>query len=187
MFKRFLALATFVGATTFLGPVATASANEGTLIAQNNNRFLTTTSAQNETLYLNRDKRYSFNLEVTRGGRFAGLNIPAGSIIRGQYVPANEEGLRYVANSVVVNGQTYNINAQSDVLETVKDTRDTSGGAIAEDAAIGAGGGLIIGEIFGNAGAGEIIGGAAAGAAVGNLTADQVVIIEPDEPINLYQ
>ena len=185
MFNRFIAITTLVGVTTFLAPVATASANEETLIAQNNNSFITTTSAQNQTLYLNRDKRYSYNLEVTRGGRFAGFNLPAGSVIRGQYVPA-EEGLRYVANSVVVNGQTYNINAQSDVLETMKDPRDTSGGAVAEDAGIGAAGGVVIGEVFGDAGAGEIIGGAAAGAAVGNLTADQVVVVEPDEPINLY-
>lgn len=185
MFNRFLALTTLVGATTFFAPLATASANEGTLIAQNNNSVLTTTSAQNQTLYLNRDKRYSFNLEVTRGGRFAGLNVPQGSVIRGQYVP-DEEGLRYVANSVVVNGQTYEINARSDVLETMKDPRDTSGGAIAEDAGIGAAGGAVVGEIFGDAGAGEIIGGAAAGAAVGNLTADQVVVVESDEPINLY-
>lgn len=185
MLNRFLILTSLVGATTLFAPVATASTNEGTLIAQNNNSFLTTTSAQSGTLYLNHDRRYSYNLEVTRGGRFAGLNVPEGSIIRGQYVPA-EEGLRYVAKAVVVNGQTYNINARSDVLETMKDPRDTSGGAIAEDAGIGAAGGAIVGEIFGDAGAGEIIGGAAAGAAVGNLTADQVVVIEPDDPINLY-
>ncbi|MFP4134322.1 MAG: hypothetical protein ACLFRN_07940 [Halothece sp.] len=186
MFNRFLTLTTLVGATAFLSPVATASPNEGTLIAQNSNSVITTTSAQNEKLYLNRDKRYSYNLEVTRGGRFAGLNLPQGSVIRGEYVPA-EEGLRYVANSVVVNGQTYNINARSEVLEPMKDPRDTSGGAVAEDAGIGAAGGVVIGEIFGDADAGEIIGGAAAGAAAGNLTADEVVVVEPDEPINLYQ
>jgi len=185
MFNRLLALTTLVGATTFFAPVATANTTEGTLIAQNTNQYITTTSAQNGELYLNSDKRYSYNLEVTRGGRFAGLNVPAGSIIRGQYVPA-EGGLRYVANSVVVNGRAYNISARSGVLETVKDPRDTSGDAVAEDAGIGAGAGLVLGEVFGDASVGEIVGGAAAGAAVGNVTADRVVVVEPDQPINLY-
>ncbi len=185
MFNRFLALTTVVGATTLFAPAASASLNEGALVAQASNRYLTTTSTQLETLYLNSDKRYSYNLKVTRGGRFGGLNIPAGSTIRGQYVPA-EGGLRYVADSVIVNGRAYNLNARSGVLETLKDPRDTESGSVAEDAGIGAGAGLVLGEIFGDAGIGEIVGGAAAGAAVGNLTADQVVVIEPDQPINLY-
>lgn len=185
MFNRLLALTTLVGATTLFAPVATANTTEGTLIAQNTNQYITTTSAQNGELYLNSDKRYSYNLEVTRGGRFAGLNVPAGSIIRGQYVPT-EGGLRYVANLVVVNGRAYNISARSGVLEPVKDPRDTSGDAVAEDAGIGAGAGLVLGEVFGDASVGEIVGGAAAGAAVGNVTADRVVVIEPNQPINLY-
>lgn len=185
MLRRFLALTTLVGASALFAPAASANSTEAILIAQSN-RYLTTTSAQEGTLYLNSDKRYSFNLEVTRGGRFAGYNLPAGSIIRGQYVPA-EDGLRYVAQAAIVNGRTYNLNARSEVLETVKDPRDTSGGAVAEDAGIGAGAGVVIGEIFGDAGIGEAVGGAAAGAAVGNLTADNVVVIEPDQPINLYE
>jgi len=186
MLNRFLALTTLIGATTLFAPVTSANQAEGTLIAQNNNRFITATSTQNEPLYLNSDKRYSFNLEVAKGGRFAGYNLPAGSIIRGEYVPA-EGGLRYVAQAATVNGRTFNINASSEILETVKDPRDTSGGAVAEDAGIGAGAGIVLGEVFGDADAGEIIGGAAAGAAVGNLTADNVVVIEPDQPINLYE
>lgn len=185
MFNRFFALTTLVGATTLFAPVASANLAEGALIAQANNRYLTATSAQEGTLHLNTDKRYSYNLQVTRGGRFGGLNVPAGSIIRGQYVPA-ERGLRYVANSVIINGRAYDINASSGVFNPVKDPRDTSGGSVAEDAGIGAGAGIVLGEIFGNADVGEIVGGAAAGAAVGNVTADRVVVIEPNQPINLY-
>lgn len=185
MLNRFLALTTLIGATIMFAPAASASFNEGALVAQASNRYITTTSAQQGTLYLNSDKRYSYNLEVARGGRFAGFNVPAGSIIRGQYVPA-EGGLRYVANAVIINGRAYNINARSGVLETLKDPRDTRGGSVAEDAGIGAVGGIVLGEIFGDADIEEILGGAAAGAAVGNLTADQVVVIEPDQPINLY-
>ncbi|MEM7762174.1 MAG: hypothetical protein AAF298_29265, partial [Cyanobacteria bacterium P01_A01_bin.40] len=81
---------------------------------------------------------------------------------------------------------SYRISAISPVLKDVKDPRDTSAGAIAEDAAIGAAGGTILGEIFGDAGAGEILGGAAAGVVVGNVTADRVVVIDPGIPIILY-
>ncbi len=65
-------------------------------------------------------------------------------------------------------------------MKDVKDPRDTSSGAIAEDAGIGAAGGAILGEVFGDAGA-------AAGAATGNITADRVVVVEPDSAIALYE
>ncbi|AFZ43415.1 hypothetical protein PCC7418_1213 [Halothece sp. PCC 7418] len=185
MLNRFFVLGSLIGATTLFAPVTTANVAAETLIAQRDNRYIVATSAQNGTLYLNTDKRYSYNLEVTRGGRFAGLNLPAGSIIRGQYVP-DEGGLRYVANSVVVNGRTYNLNGSSGVLNPVKDPRDTSGAAVGEDAAIGAGAGLVLSEIFGDADLGAAVGGAAAGAATGNVTADRVVVVEPDQPITLY-
>lgn len=94
--------------------------------------------------------------------------------------------MRYVTRQVVINGRTYNLNAISDVLKDVKDPRDTSVGAIAGDAGIGAAGAILIGEIFGNADIEEILGGAAAGAAIGNITADRVVVIRSDEPITLY-
>ncbi len=185
MLNRFFVLGSLIGATTLFAPVTTANVAAETLIAQRDNRYIVTTSAQQGTLYLNKDKRYSYNLEVTRGGQFGGLNVPAGSIIRGQYIPA-DGGLRYVANSVVINGRAYNINGNSEILNTIKDPRDTSGGSVGEDAAIGAGGGLLLSEIFGDADLGAAIGGAAAGAAVGNLTADQVVVVEPDQGITLY-
>ncbi|NBD18678.1 MAG: hypothetical protein GVY04_21870 [Cyanobacteria bacterium] len=185
MLNRFFVLGSLIGATTLFAPITTANVAAETLIAQRDNRYIVTTSAQQGTLYLNKDKRYSYNLEVTRGGRFSGLNLPPGAIIRGQYVPA-DGGLRYVANSVVIRGRTYNINGSSEILNTIKDPRDTSGAAIGEDAAIGAGGGLLLSEIFGDADLGAAVGGAAAGAAVGNLTADQVVVVEPDQPITLY-
>ena len=144
-----------------------------------------TSSIQQETLYLNNDRAYSYNLEVEEGVNVGGLYLPPGTEIRGQYVPA-EGGLRYDASAAIVNGRRYPLNANSPVLEDVKDPRDTGAGAIAEDAGIGAAAGAILGELFGDAGAGEIIGGAAAGAATGNVTADRVVVIEPEQAINLY-
>jgi hypothetical protein len=141
---------------------------------------------QQQTLYLNNDRAYSYNLEVERPTTVNGLTLPVGAEIQGQYVPA-EGGLRYQANSVIINGNVYDFNATSDVIPDVKDPRDTRTGSIAEDAGIGAAGGLILGEILGDAGLGGAIGGAAAGAAVGNITADRVVVVEPEEIINLYR
>ncbi|PSR17657.1 hypothetical protein C8255_11510 [filamentous cyanobacterium CCP3] len=71
-------------------------------------------------------------------------------------------------------------------MEDVKDPRDTTAGSIAEDAGTGAAGGLVLDEILGDAGLGAIVGGAAAGAALGNITADRVVVAEPNQPISLY-
>lgn len=142
-------------------------------------------SIQQSTLYLNNDRAYSYNLEVEAGVTVGGRYLPPGAVIRGQYVPA-EGGLRYDANAVIINDRSYPLNATSPVIEDVKDPRDTSTGSIAEDAGIGAAAGAILGEIFGSADAGGVIGGAAAGAAAGNVTADRVVVVEPDQPINLY-
>lgn len=147
--------------------------------------LIRTTSAQEGTLYLNNDRVYSYNLNVSLGTTIGGLSIPAGATIQGRYEPA-PGGLRYDARAVQIGDRTYALNANSAVIEDEKDPRDISAGSIAEDAAIGAAGGAVIGEIFGEVDAGEVIGGAAAGAATGNVTADRVVVVEPDEPIVLY-
>ncbi|MGB3201538.1 MAG: hypothetical protein WBA99_11580, partial [Nodosilinea sp.] len=138
-----------------------------------------------ETLYLNTDRAYSYNLTVEQGVTVNGLYLPPGAEIQGQYLPT-EGGLRYDASSVIVDGRSYPLNASSGVIEDIKDPRDTTAGSIAEDAGIGAAGGLVLGEILGDAGLGAIVGGAAAGAVTGNVTADRVVVVEPNEPISLY-
>jgi len=184
--KVLVALA--AGSTLLVGAAyraekAAASPNNSVRIAQAN--VVPTSSIQQETLYLNNDRAYSYNLEVEQGVTVNGRYLPVGAEIQGQYVPA-DGGLRYVANSVIIDGRTYPLNAASGVIEDVKDPRDTSAGSIAEDAGIGAAGGLILGELLGDADVGEIVGGAAAGAAAGNVTADRVVVVEPDQPIVLY-
>ena len=154
------------------------------LIAQSS--VLKAESAQKETLYLNNDRTYSYNLVARERGVIDGVVIPAGATIVGKYVPA-EGGLRYVAEAVTYENHSYTISASSGVIKDVKDPRDTSAGAIAGDAGIGAAGGAILGEVLGDeANVEEVIGGAAAGAATGNITADRVVVIEPDSAIALY-
>ena len=154
-------------------------------VALAQSRSLAATSAQLETLYLNNNRSYSYNLVASKRGVMDGIVIPAGATIVGKYVPA-KGGLRYIAEAVTYDRYSYRISASSQVLEDVKDPRDTSVGAIVEDAAIGAVGGTILGEVFGDAGVGEILGGAAAGVLVGNVTADRVVVIDPKTPIVLY-
>lgn len=145
-----------------------------------------TSSIQQQTLYLNNDRAYSYNLEVEQGVTVNGLYIPPGAEIQGQYEPA-EGGLRYDASAVLIDGRSYPLNATSGVIDDVKDPRDTQAGSIAEDAGIGAAGGFVLGELLGDAGLGEIVGGAAAGAAAGNITADRVVVVKPNQAIPLYR
>ena len=149
-------------------------------------RTIEAKSSQKDTLYLNNNKTYSYNLVATQRGTIGNVTVPVGATIVGKYVPS-EGGLRYVAEAVTYDQYSYKINATSQTLTDVKDPRDTSTGAVAEDAGIGAAGGLVLGEVLGGgANVGEAVGGAAAGAAVGNVTADRVVVIKPDESILLY-
>jgi hypothetical protein len=160
------------------------SASTSMLLAQSD--VIQATSAQEDTLYLNDDRAYSYNLIATERETIDGVTIPVGATIIGQYQPA-EGGLRYVASAVAYDNYRYQISATSPVIEAETDPRDTSTGSVAEDAGIGAATGLVLGEVFGDAGVGEVVGGAAAGAAVGNVTADEVVVVEPDQRINLYE
>ncbi len=145
---------------------------------------LNTTTDTGETLYLNSDATYEYDLRLAESTTVNGVSFPAGSIIRGQFEPA-EGGLQFVANSVEAGSQVYRLDAASELLHDQKDPRETSAGAIIGDAAIGAAGGLILGEVFGDADFLEILGGAAAGVIVGNTTAPFVVVIEPEQTITL--
>lgn len=147
---------------------------------------LDTVIRSDETLYLNKDTTYEYNLRLQNRTAVGNQFLPEGSLIRGQFEPV-EGGLRYVANSVEVGDRIFSLNAVSETLNDRKDPRETDTGDIIEDAAIGAAGGLIIGEVLGDADFLEILGGAAAGVVVGNVTAPTVVVIEPDQSILLYQ
>ena len=49
------------------------------------NKLIKATSAQLETLYLNNDRTYSYNLVAQNRGVIDGIVIPAGATIVGQY------------------------------------------------------------------------------------------------------
>ena len=138
-----------------------------------------------ETLYFNPDTTYSLPLVVESAVTINGRNLPTGTVIQGRLEPV-EGGLRYVATGIEAGGLTQPLAATSVVLEDIKDPRESSAGAIAGDAAIGAAGGAVIGAVIGDGiSLLEILGGAATGVIVGNVTAQRVVIIEPNEPVIL--
>lgn len=110
----------------------------------------------------------------------------AESLIEGEVVPV-EGGSRFIASRIIANGTTYNLSAQSSTLHDVKDPRQVSTAAIAQDAAIGAAGAVAVGQVLGQRRitVPQVVGGAAAGVAVGNVTAPRAVVIEPDQEILL--
>lgn len=144
-----------------------------------------TTLDNPETLYLDKRESYDYDLVVARASSIGGRRLPVGAVIRGQFLPT-EGGLFYQANSVELADRIYDIDAYSDVLHDKKDPRETSTGAILTDAAIGAVGGYVIGEVLGEPDLWEVAGGAAAGVIVGNTTAPFVVVVKPDDVITLY-
>ncbi|MFE4106856.1 hypothetical protein [Almyronema epifaneia] len=137
-----------------------------------------------ETLYLEDDAVREYSLRLESAAIINGVNVPAGSVIRGEFRPV-EGGLQYVATGVEANNRFYSINAESDTLHDVKDPREASLGSILTDAAIGAAGGFVLSEILGDVDLLEVVGGAAAGVIVGNTTAQRVVVVKPDQPILL--
>ncbi|MEO1069400.1 MAG: hypothetical protein AAFW95_09815 [Cyanobacteria bacterium J06638_6] len=138
-----------------------------------------------EPLYLNTNATVEQSLRVGAATNLNGRSIPAGSTVRGRFEPA-EGGVRYVATAVEVGNQVYPLNASSELLRDIKDPRETNTGSILTDAGIGAAGGAALGGILGDRiSIGGILGGAAAGAVIGNVTAQRVVVVEPNQTLTL--
>ncbi|NJM96687.1 MAG: hypothetical protein HC800_05370 [Phormidesmis sp. RL_2_1] len=146
---------------------------------------LQTTLEQKETLYLDKNGTYEHDLVLSQESAIGNRRLPIGTVVRGRFEPA-EGGLFYVADSIEIADRIYQISAVSELLRDRKDPRETSTGAILTDAAIGAVGGYVLGEVFGRPDLLEVLGGAAAGVVVGNTTAPSVVVISPEDPIVLY-
>lgn len=156
------------------------------LFTQSSPTLRVVSSEGSKTLYLNADAVREHTLRVDAATTFSGISLPAGALVRGQFEPVSG-GLRYVAQSIEANGRIYSVSAASATLHDIKDPRETSVGAILGDAAIGAAGGAAVGGILGGGRitVGEVIGGAAAGAVLGNVTAQRVVVVEPNQAIVL--
>jgi hypothetical protein len=138
-----------------------------------------------ETLYLHTGTTVERSLRVGVATSLNGRSIPAGAVVRGRFESA-PGGMHYVATSVEVGNQVYQVNAVSDLLRDIKDPRETNTGAILTDAGIGAAGGAAVGGILtGRVSVGSILGGAAAGVIIGNTTAQRVVVVEPNQTLTL--
>ncbi len=140
-----------------------------------------------DTLYINKGETVNASLLVAQD--IASTNgtvlIPAGAVIEGQFVPV-EGGSKFVAQKFTSRGATVGLQAESALINDVKDPRETNAGSILTDAGIGGAAGAVLGGVLrGNVQIIDILGGAAASVIVGNVTAPQVTVIEPSTVINV--
>ncbi len=118
--------------------------------------------------------------------------IPAGSKVEGDLRPA-QGGSQFVAREITLsNGRNYSLNARSSVVRNIKDPDSTSVTSVLQDAVVGsAAAALISGTVVRDRRITplRVISGTAAGALLGtlvrNATARQVVIINPDQDLDL--
>jgi hypothetical protein len=131
-------------------------------------------------------RQLRFALVTPVRNRAGQVVVPQNNVVEGEMVPVAGGG-QFVAERLLLNGRAYRFAAESPLLHDVKDPKQTSVGAIATDAAIGAAGAIGIGKVLGQRriSTGQILGGAAAGAAVGNITAPRAVVINEGQEITL--
>lgn len=141
-----------------------------------------------EPLYIDNGQTITAELVVTQPvvSETGTTLIPVGTIVRGDFIPT-PGGSRFNARELTTRGVTVSLGAESELINDVKDPRQTNTGSIVGDAAIGAAAAAILAGITGDRALAteEILGGAAAGVIIGNTTAPQVVVIQPDSVINL--
>ncbi len=140
-----------------------------------------------DTLYINKGETVKASLLVSQdiAANNGTILIPSGAVIEGQFVPV-DGGSKFVAETFTSRGATIKLQAESALINDVKDPRETNAGAILTDAGIGGAGGAVLGGILrGNVQIIDVLGGAAAAVIVGNVTAPQVTVIEPSTAINI--
>jgi len=148
---------------------------------------LATKINRQDTLYIAKGETVAASLLVAQdiAANNGTVLIPAGAVIEGQFVPA-EGGSRFVAQKFTSRGATVRLQAESDLINDIKDPRETGAGAILTDAGIGGAAGAVLGGVLrGNVQIIDILGGAAASVLVGNVTAPQVTVIEHSTVINV--
>lgn len=140
-----------------------------------------------DTLYIAKGETVNANLLVAKdiATQNGTVLIPAGAIIEGQFVPV-EGGSKFVAQKFTSRGATVPLQAESALINDVKDPRETGAGSVLTDAGIGGAAGAVLGGVLrGNVQIIDILGGAAAGAVLGNVTAPEVTVIEPSTVVNI--
>ncbi len=140
-----------------------------------------------DTLYINKGETVNASLLVAQdiSANNGTVLIPAGAVIEGQFVPA-EGGSKFIAQKFTSRGASVKLQAESALINDVKDPRETNAGAILTDAGIGgAAGAVLSGVLRGNVQILDVLGGAAAAVVIGNVTAPQVTVIEPSTIVNI--
>lgn len=149
---------------------------------------ITATAQTGQTLYISPGQTVPFDMVLNSPLQDPQGNVvvPAGSTVQGQFQPA-QGGTQFVTQSLLFNGRSYPLFAQSNVIPSQRDPRQTSGQAIVEDAFIGAAAGALLGGIFGNRviSTEKVLGGAAAGAVIGNVTAPEAAVVQPNASLAL--
>lgn len=160
---------------------------QASILLRSGDALGTTYSADN-TLYFDPRETRAGSLQVRTDIYDASGNVvvPAGSLVTGLFQPVGD-GTQFVADSMVIGDRAFPLVAQSQTIPAQRDPRQTSAGAIAQDAAIGAGIGLVLSAIAGDRAIAteEVLGAAALGAVVGNVTAPKAIAIDPGTDINL--
>lgn len=136
------------------------------------------------TQYFSHDTIHPVSLSVTKDvfDSFGNVAIPAGSTLRGELRPVTG-GSRFFGSLLVTEQRAYSLQAVSPLIHDEKDPRQYEGGAIAEDALIGAAAGALLGVVTGGVSTLGVIGGAAAGVGVGNVSANRAIVLRPEQPI----
>lgn len=140
-----------------------------------------------DTLYIAKGETVNASLLVSQdiAANNGTVLVPAGAVIEGQFIPA-EGGSRFVAQKFTSRGSTVRLQAESALINDMKDPRETGTGAILTDAGIGGAAGAVLGGVLrGGVHIEDILGGAAASVLIGNVTAPQVTVIEPSTVINV--
>ncbi len=145
-------------------------------------------SSSGESLYIAPGEVRAASLFLNNALRDAQGNVivPAGAIVSGEFRPVSG-GTQFMAQFLTINNQSYPFSAQSEIIAEQRDPRQVSGGAITEDALIGAAAGALLGGLLGNQviSTEKVLGGAAAGAVIGNVTAPNVAVVNGNMPLTL--
>lgn len=182
----------FSPASAQLFPNTPTIANNGVVIPEGTK--LPVEYKEAEKILVTREETVDLTLTVAANirDRNGNILIPYGSQIIGKIQPANQkDGSRFVADSIVINGKTYPLRANSKVINTTETvSQGASAGEILGGAAAGAAAASVIAAVTGNksVSALEVLGGAGVGALAGVLlgkSSAELIVIYPNKDLEI--
>ena len=183
-----LAMTLLVGGSMTLpwAPAAAQQFDLGTVQLLSGSVIPGTAPATNESLYFDPNGTHALTLTVPNDiyNQSGFRVVPAGSQIQGTLRPA-QGGALFTAEALVINGRRLPLQGSTGLINDEKDPRQYDTESTVEDAVIGGVAGALIGGLTGGVSAIGVLGGAATGVGVGNITAPQVVVLRPNQVLNL--